>query len=102
LSACQTALGKDMGGEGLLGLTRAFLYAGAHSVLGSLWSVSDKSTALLMKRFYGYLKAGKSRDEALRAAQIDLIHTAAPGLASSAGPSSPFRWAAFQLSGDWR
>jgi CHAT domain-containing protein/tetratricopeptide (TPR) repeat protein len=102
LSACQTALGKDMGGEGLLGLTRAFLYAGAHSVLGSLWSVSDKSTALLMKRFYGYLKAGKSRDEALRAAQIDLIHTASPGPASSAGPSSPFRWAAFQLSGDWR
>ena len=51
LSACDTALGKEMGGEGLVGLTRAFQYAGAHSVLASLWSVSDRSTAELMKRF---------------------------------------------------
>lgn len=62
LSACDTALGKEMGGEGLVGLTRAFQYAGAHSVLASLWSVSDRSTAELMKRFYGYLKECKSKD----------------------------------------
>jgi len=78
-----------------MGLTRAFQYAGARSVLASLWSVADDSTAELMWRFYGYLKQGKSKDEALRAAQVDLIH----------GPeatSHPYHWAAFQLSGDWR
>jgi CHAT domain-containing protein len=103
LSACGTALGKDMGGEGLLGLTRAFHYAGARSVLATLWSVSDMSTALLMERLYTHLRAGQSRDEALRAAQLDFIR----GRASSAGRRSPdvshpFHWAALQLSGDWR
>jgi len=95
LSACDSGLGKEMGREGLMGLTRAFQYAGARSVLASLWSVADDSTAELMWRFYGYLKQGKSKDEALRAAQVDLIH----------GPeatSHPYHWAAFQLSGDWR
>jgi CHAT domain-containing protein len=95
LSACDTALGRDMGGEGILGLTRAFQFAGARSVLASLWSVADDSTAELMRRFYTYLKQGKSKDEALRLAQVDLIH----------GPeatSHPYHWAAFQLSGDWR
>src|SRR6185369_14977904 len=75
LSACDSAMGSEMGGEGLLGLTRAFQYAGARSVLASLWSVSDASTADLMKRFYGYLRQGKTKDEALRAAQTDLIHS---------------------------
>jgi CHAT domain-containing protein/tetratricopeptide (TPR) repeat protein len=95
LSACQSALGKEQGGEGLIGLTRAFQYAGARSVLASLWSVADDSTAELMRRFYGYLRQGKRKDEALRAAQVDFIH----------GPEStshPYHWAAFQLSGDWR
>ena len=101
LSACKTGLGKEMGGEGLLGLTRAFHYAGARSVLATLWAVSDRSTPELMKRFYGYVKAGKSRDEALRAAQIDLIR-ARSSSRGSADLSHPFRWAAFQLSGDWR
>ena len=73
LSACETGLGKEMGGEGLVGLTRAFEYAGARSVLASLWSVADETTAALMKRFYGYLKAGRSKDAALRQAQLDLI-----------------------------
>src|SRR6185295_587152 len=73
LSACKTGLGKEMGGEGLLGLMRAFQYAGARSVMGTLWAINDKSTTRLMRRFYGHLKAGRSRDEALRAAQIDLI-----------------------------
>ncbi len=94
LSACDSALGQEMGGEGLLGLTRAFQYAGARSVVASLWSVSDVSTADLMKRFYGYLREGRSKDEALRAAQADLIQSEAF--------SHPYYWAAFQLTGDWR
>jgi CHAT domain-containing protein/Flp pilus assembly protein TadD len=94
LSACDTALGREMAGEGLVGLTRAFQYAGARSVLASLWGVSDRSTALLMKRFYENLRSGKPKDEALRAAQIDQIR--------GAEFSHPFHWAAFQLTGDWR
>jgi CHAT domain-containing protein/Tfp pilus assembly protein PilF len=94
LSACESGLGKEMGGEGLIGLTRAFQYAGARSILASLWKVEDASTGELMKHFYQYLKAGKTKDEALRLAQIDLIH--------SPGFSQPFHWAAFQLIGDWK
>jgi len=101
LSACETSLGKEMGGEGLIGLTRAFEYAGARSVLASLWSVSDESTAELMKRFYGYLKVGKSKDEALRAAQMDLIKSS-KGNNSTSERAHPFHWAAFQLTGDWK
>jgi CHAT domain-containing protein/tetratricopeptide (TPR) repeat protein len=94
LSACDSAMGSEMGGEGLLGLTRAFQYAGARSVLASLWSVSDLSTADLMKRFYGHLRAGKAKDEALQAAQVELMH--------SSKFSHPYYWAAFQLVGDWK
>jgi len=94
LSACDSGLGKEMGGEGLVGLVRAFQFAGARSVLASLWSVSDDSTADLMKRFYGYLKKGRSKDEALRAAQVDLIR--------SRDFAHPYYWAAFQLTGDWK
>ena len=95
LSACDTGLGREMAGEGLIGLTRAFQYAGARSVLASLWEVADRSTARFMKSFYGHLHSGKSKDEALRAAQIDHIR-------ERAGPSHPFHWAAFQLTGDWQ
>jgi len=95
LSACDTGLGREMAGEGLIGLTRAFQYAGARSVLASLWEVADRSTARFMESFYGYLHSGKSKDEALRAAQIDHIR-------ERAGPSHPFHWAAFQLTGDWQ
>ena len=95
LSACDTALGKEMGGEGLVGLTRAFQYAGARSVLASLWGVADDSTARFMERFYGYLHDGKTKDEALRAAQIDQIR-------EKGGASHPFYWAAFELNGDWQ
>ena len=94
LSACESGLGKEMGGEGLIGLTRAFQYAGARSVLASLWKVEDDATERLMKRFYGYLKAGKTKDEALRLAQIDLLR--------SSDHSRPREWAAFQLNGDWK
>src|SRR6185436_8614007 len=94
LSACDSGLGKEMGSEGLIGLTRAFQFAGARSVLASLWSVSDLSTADLMKRFYGHLRAGRTKDEALQAAQIALIR--------SREFSHPYHWAAFQLVGDWK
>jgi CHAT domain-containing protein/Tfp pilus assembly protein PilF len=104
LSACETGLGKEMGGEGLVGLTRAFHYAGARSVVASLWSVADDSTAELMKRFYGYLSSGHSKDAALRRAQLDLIRGVV--LRQERGgniqASHPFYWAAFQLNGDWR
>ncbi|MDQ3281253.1 MAG: CHAT domain-containing protein [Acidobacteriota bacterium] len=96
LSACETALGKPTGGEGLVGLTRAFQYAGARSVLASLWSVSDTSTAQLMEHFYGALRAGKSKDEALRAAQMQLMRN------GDASVKHPYHWAAFELVGDWR
>jgi CHAT domain-containing protein len=102
LSGCKTGLGKEMGGEGLLGLVRAFHHAGARSVLASLWAVSDKSTPLLMKRFYTHLQQGMTRDGALRAAQMDLIHAPVSAKRPAAALSHPFRWAAFQLSGDWR
>ena len=73
LSACESGLGKEMGGEGLIGLTRAFQYAGARSVMASLWKISDRTTAELMVRFYKHLKAGLPKDEALQAAQMELI-----------------------------
>ncbi len=93
LSACETALGVEAQGEGLLGLTRAFHYAGARTVLSSLWSVSDRSTAELMRRFYSHLGAGEPKDAALAQAQREML----------AGPfGHPFHWAAFQLDGDWR
>jgi CHAT domain-containing protein/tetratricopeptide (TPR) repeat protein len=95
LSACDTGMGREMGGEGLVGLTRAFQFAGARSVLASLWSVSDLSTARFMKRFYGHLRSGKTKDEALRAAQVEQIR-------ERSGASHPFHWGAFQLFGDWR
>ncbi|HYO12120.1 MAG TPA: CHAT domain-containing protein [Thermoanaerobaculia bacterium] len=95
LSACDSALGQELGGEGLVGLTRAFQHAGARSVLASLWGVADISTARLMKRFYAHLRDGKTKDEALRAAQVDQIR-------EGARSSHPFHWAAFQLFGDWR
>jgi CHAT domain-containing protein/tetratricopeptide (TPR) repeat protein len=94
LSACGTALGREMSGEGILGLTRAFQYAGARSVLASLWAVNDASTADLMRRFYSHLKRGRTKDAALRAAQIEMLRRPAS--------SHPYRWAAFQLAGDWR
>ncbi|HKV07183.1 MAG TPA: CHAT domain-containing protein, partial [Thermoanaerobaculia bacterium] len=107
LSACESALGRELSGEGLLGLTRAFQYAGARSVVASLWSVADQVTAELMTRFHRHRAAGLSTDEALRAAQIELIRhpvriATADGQAVETDASAPFFWAAFQLSGDWR
>lgn len=95
LSACRTGLGKQVRGEGLVGLTRGFMYAGAPRVVVSLWSVSDEATAELMARFYRGMLSEKLRPaEALRAAQISLM--------KESRWQSPFYWAAFTLQGEWR
>ena len=100
LSACGTALGKDQGGEGIQGLTRAFQFAGARTVIASLWSVDDRSTAELMVRFHRFLRQGLSPDEALRSAQIASFQDA-EARDEDSRPASPFHWAAFQVYGDW-
>lgn len=95
LSACRTALGKDVRGEGLLGLTRGFMYAGASSVVASLWKVDDEATAELMKQFYSnMLKEGMTPAEALRAAQNSVRQ--------NPDWRSPHYWAAFTLQGEYR
>jgi CHAT domain-containing protein len=94
LSACQTGLGNLTQAEGTVGLARAFLAKGAHSVLVSLWSVSDEATELLMRRFYTHWLEDAdrpSKGEALRRAQGDVRRT--PGF------SHPRYWAAFELVG---
>jgi CHAT domain-containing protein/tetratricopeptide (TPR) repeat protein len=96
LSACETGLGKENRGEGVIGLARAFMYAGAPSVAVSLWSVADRSTAELMPDFYKrYLAAGgRAPAAALRAAQQQMI--------AGKRYSAPFYWAPFVLVGDWK
>jgi len=95
MASCESGLGKDFGPEGLLGLTRAFQYAGARSVVASLWRISDRATMTLMKTFYEHLHNGVPKDEALRLAQVGMIESGNPGLAH------PLYWAGFQLHGDW-
>jgi len=75
LSACKTALGKEIAGEGIVGLSRAFMLAGSKSVIVSLWSVESNSTAVMMKSFYSHLKHGRSKEEALRLAKQELKNT---------------------------
>ncbi len=95
LSACQTGLGKEIKGEGLVGLTRGFMYAGAKRVVASLWKVDDVATAELMKRFYrGMLVERKRPAEAMRAAQV--------AMQGQRRWSSPYYWAAFVLQGEWK
>jgi CHAT domain-containing protein/tetratricopeptide (TPR) repeat protein len=99
LSACETGLGKEKRGEGVMGLTRAFMYAGAPTVGVSLWSVADKSTADLMTDFYRRLLAGEGGPSdapaaAMRGAQLAMI--------TGKRYSAPFYWAPFVLVGDWR
>jgi CHAT domain-containing protein len=95
LSACRTGLGKDVRGEGLIGLTRGFMYAGASSVVASLWKVDDEATAELMKHFYAnMLQKGMRPAEALRAAQNTLRE--------SPQWKSPHFWAGFILQGEFK
>jgi CHAT domain-containing protein len=91
LSACQTARGRLLAGEGVEGLARAFLYAGARSVVASLWDVNDERATRFMESFYRYLSEGKSKSEALRAAKLDFLSHAS---------AAPRDWAAFVLIGD--
>jgi CHAT domain-containing protein len=92
LSACQTGVGKEIKGEGLIALTRGFMYAGAERVVASLWKVDDVATAELMAQFYKQMfVSGQSPAAALRAAQITL-----------AKKRSPADWAGFVLQGEWK
>jgi CHAT domain-containing protein len=90
LSACQTQLGDLSAGDELVGLSRAFIYAGTPALVASLWSVEDASTEYLMTRFYGYLQAGQPPGTALRQAKLDTMEEY----------PSPYHWAAFTLIGD--
>jgi CHAT domain-containing protein/predicted negative regulator of RcsB-dependent stress response len=92
LSACETGLGKISRGEGIIGLTRALIYAGSNNLVVSLWRVSDASTSLLMTDFYRSMLQGNDYGEALRLAK--------QGMISSTNYSSPYYWAPFVLIGE--
>ncbi len=95
LSACETGLGQEVKGEGVVGLTRGFMYAGATRVLVSLWSVDDQGTSELMSRFYKkMLQEGQKPAAALRAAQIEMWQ--------NPQWKDPYYWAAFTLQGEWK
>ena len=94
LSACETGLGNVVNGEGVYGLRRAFVLAGAESQLMSLWQVDDFGTSTLMQGYYERITAGTGRSEALREVQQELLNTGAY--------EHPYYWAGFIFSGDWR
>ncbi|BAY33799.1 TPR domain protein [Nostoc carneum NIES-2107] len=95
LSACETGLGEEVKGEGLIGLTRGFMYAGSPRVLVSLWSVDDRGTSELMKKLYSkMLQQGLKPAAALRAAQVEMWR--------NPDYSAPYFWAPFTLQGEWR
>ena len=116
LSACETGLGELIAGEGLLGVQRAFHVAGADTVIASLWKVDDTATQALMVEFYRHLlRPGIGKYEALRQAQLTMLHRYDPATgklrpatsntndpADSSGSLPPWYWSAFVLSGDWR
>lgn len=95
LSACQTGLGREIRGEGLIGLPRGFLYAGVPRIVVSLWNVADDSTAELMASFYRELGEGHAPAAALRKAQLAMLASEDPE------HRLPYRWAAFAFLGDW-
>src|SRR5205823_6393857 len=114
LSACETGRGLVAGGEGVLGLQRAFQVAGARSVVASLWKVPDEETHQLMRELYRRLWAKEplARAEALRQAQLWMLANWKPSAGAirggleldkgKGGAVPPYVWAAFVLSGDWR
>jgi CHAT domain-containing protein len=93
LSACESGRGVVAAGDEQIGLPRAFLYAGARSVLHSLWRIDDRATQMLMRHFYTDLRAGRGRGASLRNAQIAALRSQ---------DAHPFQWAAMVLVGDWR
>jgi len=94
LSSCDSALGRDLESEGIMGLPRGFLYAGAKSVIASLWKVNDDATATLMSSLYARMKKGESPSSALRGAQLEMLQ--------DERWANPYYWAAFVLQGDYR
>jgi CHAT domain-containing protein len=90
VSTCRSAGARAYSGEGLVGLSWAFVRAGAHNVIGALWDVSDETTPRLMDELYGDLRKGETPDAALRHAKLTLLH-------STASFRKPFYWAPFQL-----
>ena len=92
LSACQTQIGELSAGDEVVGLTRAFFFAGTPAVIASLWNVDDQATGRLMERFYTHLQAGQSQAAALRQAQLELLQ--------AEEYADPFYWSAFVLSGN--
>jgi len=95
LSACGTALGAEVHGEGLIGLTRGFMYAGASRIISSLWQVDDAATAELMRQFYDFLERHEmSPAAALRQAQL--------AMSKERRWSDPYYWAGFTLQGEWK
>jgi CHAT domain-containing protein len=93
LAACDTEAGRTISGEGVAALSRAFLSAGAHTTISTLWRVGDQSSAELMRRFYGRMARGEPAAEALRAAKRDFLR-------SNAAVAHPRYWAAFVLNGE--
>jgi CHAT domain-containing protein len=93
LSACQTALGKDIKGEGLVGLTHGFMSAGSKTVVASLWKVDDRATAVLMAEFYKSMFQGMAPAAALRSAKLKMMH--------DKQWSAPYYWAGFVLQGEY-
>ncbi|MEI6135562.1 MAG: CHAT domain-containing protein, partial [Desulfomonile sp.] len=91
LTACQTGLGKNISGEGTMGMGRAFQYAGAKSVLMSLWSVEESSSVDLVEGFFRHIKEGKNKLEALKLARDEIRKN---------GYDHPFFWASFILVGE--
>jgi CHAT domain-containing protein len=94
LSSCDSALGKQLESEGMIGLPRGFLEAGARSVIASLWKVDDAATATLMRSLYSRIQRGESPSAALRGAQLEMANDKTFG--------QPFYWAAFVLEGDYK
>lgn len=94
LSSCQTALGKEKRGEGVVGLARAFFYVGAKRVISTLWSVNDEATSELMIRFYRNIRKGLTPALALRQAQLEMLRLSMY--------KSPYYWAGFQIQGEYK
>jgi CHAT domain-containing protein len=92
LSACETSLGKLTQGDEVIGLTRAFIYAGTPTVISTLWQVDDRASYELMRAFYWQLRAGGPKGEALRQAQLTTLATY----------PHPYYWAAYELTGEAR
>lgn len=93
LSACETGVGKELAGEGIMSLGRAFMYAGVPSIVMSLWKMNDQSTSELMPFFYQHLASGKRKDKSLHQAKIDYLNN------SSSLKAHPFYWAGFVGNG---